>query len=338
MAPSETAINGQAHQKQGRKRIMNGFKGFKKGLVCDPTGNKPFQYEYGKSYEIDGEISVCENGFHFCELPHQVFNYYAPGTSEFAKVVGSGQLDTSKSDKVACSKIEILSPISVSEMVENSVKCFFEKFKFEEKINAADAIKAGNYGSANAGDNGVANAGNYGSANAGDNGSAMAGYRGSANVGNGGAVMAGNGGSANAGDNGSAMAGDGGVANAGDNGSAMAGYRGSANVGNGGAAMAGDYGVAKASYRGSAMAGYRGSAIVGRKGAASVKKNGIAVAFGNEAKAKGEIGSVLVLTEWDENDKNIIHVKSLIVDGTEIKPDTYYTLKNNEVVTADSEE
>jgi len=290
MAPSETAINGQAHQKQGRKRIMNGFKGFKKGLVCDPTGNKPFQYEYGKSYEIDGEISVCENGFHFCELPHQVFNYYAPGTSEFAKVVGSGQLDTSKSDKVACSKIEILSPISVSEMVENSVKCFFEKFKFEEKINAADAIKAGNYGSANAGDNGVANAGNYGSANAGDNGSAMA------------------------------------------------GYRGSANVGNGGAAMAGDYGVAKASYRGSAMAGYRGSAIVGRKGAASVKKNGIAVAFGNEAKAKGEIGSVLVLTEWDENDKNIIHVKSLIVDGTEIKPDTYYTLKNNEVVTADSEE
>ena len=49
---------------------MKGFKGFNKDLKC-----RGFQYEVGKSYEEE-EAKICNRGFHFCENPHDVFNYY----------------------------------------------------------------------------------------------------------------------------------------------------------------------------------------------------------------------------------------------------------------------
>ena len=215
---------------------IKGYKGFNQGLVCAPVGNE-FQYEIGKTYETDIPIKACNHGFHFCELPHQVFNFYAPGENhEFAIVTGSGKHDTSECDKVVSSKITIEETVSVFDMVKVSVKCFFDKFKFKEKIESADTTNAGNYG--------AANAGNYGAANAGN----------------------------------------------------------------------------------------RGAAIVRHEGMASVQEKGCAVAFGNKASAKGGMCSVLVLTEWDEYCENIVAAKAIIVDGKNVKADTYYTLSSGKVV------
>lgn len=50
---------------------MKGYKGFDKDLKC-----RDFQYEIGKTYETD-EAKLCEKGFHFCEAPFDVLNYYA---------------------------------------------------------------------------------------------------------------------------------------------------------------------------------------------------------------------------------------------------------------------
>ena len=113
-----------------------------------------------------------------------------------------------------------------------------------------------------------------------------------------------------------------------------AGYRGAANAGNCGAANAGNYGAANAGDCGAANAGYRGAAIVKRQGTASVEKKGVAIALGHGAKAKGRIGSVLVLIDTDDND-NIIAERTLIVDGEKIKEDTYYTIKNNRLAKAE---
>jgi hypothetical protein len=41
---------------------MRGYKAFNKDLTC-----RGFQYEIGKTYEMDGEIEICRRGFHFCE-------------------------------------------------------------------------------------------------------------------------------------------------------------------------------------------------------------------------------------------------------------------------------
>ena len=60
--------------------------------------------------------------------------------------------------------------------------------------------------------------------------------------------------------------------------------------------------------------------------------NAIAAVLGI-GKAKGPTGSWLVLTERDSN-LTVLGVQAIKVDGDTIKPDTYYTLKNGEVMEA----
>ena len=59
------------------------------------------------------------------------------------------------------------------------------------------------------------------------------------------------------------------------------------------------------------------------------------MAIGYDSKAKGSIGCFIVLAEWVEFEDGTFHiadVKSAKVDGTKIKPDTFYKLVNGEFV------
>ena len=129
-------------------------------------------------------------------------------------------------------------------------------------------------------------------------------------------------------------------ATAGNYGAATAGDRGAATAGNYGAATAGNYGAATAGYSGAATAGDRGAATAGNRGAATsrgssaVGENGIACARGTGCKAKGGIGAVLVLVEENSGDYDIKEWKAVVVDGKQIKADTYYMLKDGEFVEA----
>ena len=61
----------------------------------------------------------------------------------------------------------------------------------------------------------------------------------------------------------------------------------------------------------------------------------IGVAWGPNSFCKGSIGSYLVLSEWGEWDGKkypFIGASMLVVDGDNIKPDTWYALKNGHVV------
>ena len=198
-------------ENENEKTTVIGYKGFDRDWKC-----RGFQYEVGKEYETE-EARLCKKGFHFCENPHDVFTYYAPGESRFAIVEAQNVTDEKESDsKRVSKKIRIKAEISVSQLCKMAVSVFFERFGFKKKIESADANNAGNYGAANAGDYGAANAGDYGAANAGNYGAANAGNYGAANAGNYGAANAGYKGAANAGDYGAANAGNYGAANAGD--------------------------------------------------------------------------------------------------------------------------
>lgn len=59
-------------------------------------------------------------------------------------------------------------------------------------------------------------------------------------------------------------------------------------------------------------------------------KQCIAVGWGRENKAKGSVGSYIVLAEWGE--EAIINAKMVMIDGKNIKADTWYMLKNGEFV------
>ena len=90
------------------------------------------------------------------------------------------------------------------------------------------------------------------------------------------------------------------------------------------AATDGDYGAATAGDRGAATS----------RGKSSTGENGLSVARGNGVKAKGGIGSILVIAE-EENSCKISNWKAVVVDGVNIKADTWYMLKDGELIEAE---
>ena len=334
--------------------IIKGYKGFDKTLKC-----RDKQYAIGETFTEDN-VELCRSGMHFCENPHDIFNYYNAGNNNrFCEVEASDVSEEREGDSKRVAKtLSVKTEISVFQICEIAVSTFFKNFDFHEKIESArcdvadncGAANAGDYGAANAGKFGAANAGDCGAANAGDEGAANAGYRGAANAGKYGAANAGNEGAANAGYRGAANAGDFGAANAGCYGAANAGDYGAANVDYGGAANAGNSGAANAGDRGAANAGNHGAANAGDNGAANAGDYGVANAgdFGaanagdygvavvsNEGKVKGGLGSILVARNITYNDKKNRHEVTdwacAIVDGEKIKVDTWYHLVDGEL-------
>lgn len=126
---------------------IKGYKGFDKDLKC-----RGFQYEIGKDYEQKGEIRCCYNGFHFCENPLMVFNYYNPNESRYCEVEGDGNIDSTE-DKVAVSHIHIGAEIGLDGIIKASVKFILDNVKWGDKkaTNTGDwsaATNTGNYSAA----------------------------------------------------------------------------------------------------------------------------------------------------------------------------------------------
>ena len=164
------------------KKII-AYKGFNRDMTC-----RGYQFEVGKTYKHEGEVKACENGFHACEYPLDVFNYYAPATSVFCVVEASGDLSRHGEDsKIASSELKVKAEIDFAGLVKAAIEYTFSRSKPEgEKAtgNWGAASATGNRGAASAtGDYGAASAtGDYGAASAtGDYGAASAtGYRGRA--------------------------------------------------------------------------------------------------------------------------------------------------------------
>ena len=124
-------------------------------------------------------------------------------------------------------------------------------------------------------------------------------------------------------------------------------------TGNCGASSAtGDYGASSATGNcgaSSATGNCGASSATGYKGASSVSDpTGVAVAWGHEARAKGCKGAHLILSDWkyvgarysdgdymdpyDKESWELTGAKMVVVDGENIKEDTYYRCIEGEIV------
>ncbi len=103
---------------------FKGFKGFDKDLKC-----RDFQYKIGEKYIHKGDVKSCMSGFHFCENPFDVWNYYPP-TSRFVSVTGSGVFDKSE-DKICYSEIEIGDEINLIDFIGFGVTHILKNLKSE---------------------------------------------------------------------------------------------------------------------------------------------------------------------------------------------------------------
>ena len=100
---------------------MKGYKGFKPDWTC-----RGFQYKVGETYELEGELSLCENGFHFCKTLAEVFNFY--------------------DDDCVYAEIEALGDI-----IEGEDKCVTNKIKILRQVPQEEVLNLVNYGYGNTG-------------------------------------------------------------------------------------------------------------------------------------------------------------------------------------------
>lgn len=302
---------------------MSAYKGFDKDLRC-----RGFQYEVGKTYE-EKEAKVCEKGFHACANPLNVLQYYPPcHENRYCEVEQDGDFFENGDDsKIASTKIEISNEISLEELIQAAMDKTGESeicsvntgdhTVAENAENCSIALNKG-YGSiaANAGDHSLATTTrNFTiAANTGDYSVAwgQAGHSIAANIGDGSAALS---------DGYRSIAANTGVCSA------------AINYGKDSVAInTGDQSTA-------INKAVRSVALnMGGRAEASVTEEGsIAIATGIQSRAKGGLGSAIVLVErttWNGHAYPLNNIKAAIVDGEKIKADTWYTLRNGEFVEA----
>ena len=285
---------------------IKSYKGFDKNLKC-----RDFQYEIGKEYEMDGEIKVCNRGFHACESPFDVFDHYTMIDSRFCEVEQDGNI--SKEDrgtKICSSKIKIKAELKLADMINLGVEWLKEitspkKMKTSIKDNSSgnDAqIGSSGYG-AKIGSSG------YGALIGSSGNDALIGSSGyGAKIGSSGygAQIGSSGNGAQIGSSGN----DAQIGSSG-NGAKIGSSGNGAQIGSSG------YGA------------QIGSSGYGAK-IDSTGEDCVIMCAGINSVAKASKGSWITLSEWSYSDKKQryipVCVKTEFVDGEKIKADTYYKL------------
>ena len=108
---------------------MKAYKGFNKDLQCTP-GGKVFQYAIGETYEKP-VAKLCEHGFHACEAPLNVWDYYPPvDGNRFCEVELDGVSDERSNDtKVTAKKITVGAELGIPGLVKAHVEWVKEQVK-----------------------------------------------------------------------------------------------------------------------------------------------------------------------------------------------------------------
>ncbi|GIP10447.1 hypothetical protein J1TS5_26170 [Paenibacillus macerans] len=334
--------------------MIKGWKGFNKDLKC-----RGMQYEIGKTFE-EPEAEACEKGLHFCEYPLDVLGYYPPAESRYAEVEADGEIDRDGQDsKVATTRLHIKAEIGLPGLIKAGVDYIKSKVDWADAQesntgNQSAATNTGNRSAAtNTGDwSAATNTGDWSAAtNTGDRSAATntGDWSAATNTGDWSAAT-------NTGDR-SAATNTGNRSAATNTGNRSAatntGNQSAAtNTGNQSAATnTGDWSAATntGDWSAATNTGYQSAATntgnrsaatnTGNRSAATVSgKDSVAIATGYDGKAKGSLGSAIVVVErgdWNGDTYPLLAIKSAIVDGESIKADTFYKLQNGEFVEVD---
>ena len=272
---------------------MKVFKSTNADMKC-----RGFQYELGKTAEVKGDIELCKNGLHACEMPLDVLGYYPPGDgSRYFEAELEYVSDEKCSDdtKRVGNKLTLSAEIGILGLVKAQVEYVKAHCCFNNAIAKVNDEKKNHA----TGWSDVASATGWSDV------ASATGERGAASA---------------TGDISAASAtGWSGVASAtGDMGAASAtGVRGAAS-------STGDRSAASAT-------GEMGAAsATGEMGAASATgKYCVAMTTGFFGRVMGDIGNAIVCVERKDNGE-IASILAGIVDGETLQPGVWYTIKNGE--------
>ena len=322
---------------------MKAYKGFNPDMTC-----RDFQYEEGKEYETE-TAKLCESGFHACECPLSVFNYYAPCNdkgelNKFHEVELEDVSDEKSSDtKVVAKKIKIGAELNFFGLAKAHVEWVKSKIDKEKTAtNTGFQSVATNTGfqsvATSTGVQSVATSTGFQSVATNTGFQSVATSTGFQSVATNTGVqsVATNTGHYSVATN----TGDCSVAtNTGDysvatntGGRSVATNTGFQSV----ATNTGDYSVATNTGFQSVATNTGFQSVATNTG-----ENSIAIAWGVEGKARASLGSYIVVSEWSWDEKRnkriLLCAKMAQVDGKQVKANKFYTLKNGELVEVEEE-
>ena len=95
------------------------YKGFDIGFKC-----RGYQFTMGATHTHEGDVKACCSGFHSCKSPLEVFNYYAPGASVYARTEASGTLsqELSGDSKVASSELTVTAQVTIADLASAHIQ------------------------------------------------------------------------------------------------------------------------------------------------------------------------------------------------------------------------
>ena len=118
---------------------MKVYKATDKDMKC-----RGFQYELGKTAEVEGDIELCEKGLHACEMPLDVLGYYAPGDgSRYFEAELEDVSDEKCSDdtKRVGKKLTLSAEIGIPGLVKAQVEYVKARCGFDNAIKKANDEK-----------------------------------------------------------------------------------------------------------------------------------------------------------------------------------------------------
>ena len=118
---------------------MKVYKATDKNMKC-----RDFQYELGKTAEVDGDIKLCKNGLHACEMPLDVLCYYAPGDGSRyfeAELEDVSNEKHSDDTKRVGKKLTLSAELGIPGLVKAQVEYVKAQCDFDNAIKKANAEK-----------------------------------------------------------------------------------------------------------------------------------------------------------------------------------------------------
>ena len=243
---------------------------------------------------MDGKIKMCNRGFHACESPFDVFDYYTMIDSRFCEVEQDGNISKwDRGTKICSSKIKIKAELKLADMINLGVE-WLKEITSPEKIKTSikDNSSGNNAQIGSSGDGAKIGSSGYGAK------IGSSGY---------GAQIGSSGNNAKIG-----SSGDGAKIGSSGDGAQIGSSGNNAKIGSSGY----DAQIGSSGY---------GAKID------STGEDCVIMCAGINSVAKASKGSWVTLSEWsysEEKQRYIpICVKTEFVDGEKIKADTYYSLK-----------
>ena len=104
------------------------YKGFDSNMQC-----RGFQYEVGQHYVHNGPVRQCDSGFHVCQNPLDVLDFYGlEKGNRFAKVTVGGMIDRGDNKKWSAAELTVEVELKLPDLIGAAIQWVLDACKAEK--------------------------------------------------------------------------------------------------------------------------------------------------------------------------------------------------------------